>query len=232
MSLHIHCLQHIPFETPGYIAQWVRERNHTISYTRLFEPHHAFPDPGTIDWLLIMGGAMAAYEEDAFPFLKSEKHFISDCIGAGKVVIGICLGSQLLADCLGAKVYPNKQKEIGFLPVLLQQAATAHPLFKGFPEMLNLFQWHGDTFDLPDGATLLASSEACKNQAFIKGKCIGMQFHWEADSNIICSMLEADRHELEPAPYVHSEEKIKANLSNAADLKPLLFQFLDRLAYL
>ncbi|GAB3537731.1 type 1 glutamine amidotransferase [Pontibacter brevis] len=232
MPLHIHCLQHIPFETPGYIAEWAEAMKHTLTYTRFYEADYNFPALEELDWLLIMGGAMACYEEDMFPFLVEEKRFIRNCIEAGKTVIGICLGSQLLAESLGARVYPNKDKEIGFLPVALQPAASSHPLLQGLPPVLEFFQWHGDTFDLPEGATLLATSEACKNQAFLKGKCVGMQFHWEADENIIRSMLEADRHELVEAPYIHQEERIVAELPKLSMLKPYLFRFLDRLALL
>lgn len=185
-----------------------------------------------MDWLLVMGGAMACYEEDIFPFLAEEKEFIRKCIQAGKTVIGICLGAQLLAECLGAKVYPNPYKEIGFMPVIFSPATPMHPLLQNLTPVMDLFQWHGDTFDLPEGATLLATSEACKNQAYIKGRCLGMQFHWEADENIIRSMLEADRHEMVLAPYIHSEEKILSDLSKVNALKPHLFQFLDSVAKL
>lgn len=201
---------------------------HTITYTKFFEAEFTLPNVHALDWLLIMGGAMACYEEDTFPFLTGEKNFIRECIQTGKTVIGICLGSQLLAECLGAKVYPNTYKEIGFLPVILHAASPPHPLLKDFPPVLDLFQWHGDTFDLPEGATLLATSEACKNQAFMKGKCLGMQFHWEADEMIIRNMLNADRHELVQAPYIAEEEKIVADLSNLDLIKPSLFQLLDR----
>lgn len=175
---------------------------------------------------------MACYEENIFPFLAEEKEFIRICIQAGKTVIGICLGAQLLAECLGAKVYPNTHKEIGFLPVAFSAATPMPTLLHSLPPVMDLFQWHGDTFDLPEGATLLATSEACKNQAYIKGKCLGMQFHWEADENIIRSMLEADRHELVQAPYIHPEDRILSDLSKVNALKPHLFQFLDSVAIL
>lgn len=201
-----------------------------MTYTKLFEAVYTFPELETLDWLLIMGGAMACYEEDTFPFLAEEKSFIRRCIQAGKTVVGICLGSQLLAECLGAKVYPSTHQEIGFLPVALNPSAMSHPLVEGLPSVMNLFQWHGDTFDLPEGATLLATSEACKHQAYVKGKCLGMQFHWEADEKIIKSMIEADRHELVQAPYVMQEEEILSDLPKLNLTTPLLFQFLDRVA--
>jgi len=230
--LHIHCLQHIPFESPGYIAEWAEMHSHTITYTRFYEAEYALPEVQTLDWLLIMGGAMGCYEEDIFPFLQAEKQFIRECIQAGKTVIGICLGSQLLAECLGARVYPNIHKEIGFLPVTLTSAALSHPLFKDFPPVLDVFQWHGDTFDLPERATLLATSEACQHQAFIHGKCLGMQFHWEATETIINNMLEADRHELVQAPYIAPEHKIVTDLPVTEQVKPYLFRLLERVVNL
>lgn len=231
-QLNIHCLQHIAFETPGYVLEWTAQNGHTVTYTKFYDGEPIYPALETFEWLLILGGAMACYEEDSYPFLIEEKRFIRQCIEAGKIITGICLGSQLLAECMGAKVYPGNYKEIGFLPVALTSEGLTHPILQELPPVMELFQWHGDTFDLPAGATLLASSEACKNQAFIKEKCVGIQFHPEANEVTIKSMIEADRHELVQAPYVHSEEQVLNDLQKLKLSRTYLFRLLDRIAHL
>ena len=206
--MHIHILQHISFESPGMITGWAKENNHSISFTYLFEANHSYPATDTIDMLLILGGPMGVYEEEKFPWMKMEKQFIRDCIAAEKIVLGICLGSQLLAEALGAKVYPHHTKEIGFFPALKTVAATKDLLFKGLPEEWMVFHWHGDIFDLPPNATLLFKTDACKNQAYRKGKCIGIQFHPEGDKKLIMAMVQNEKHELIKGEYVQTEEEI------------------------
>ena len=134
--------------------------------------------------LVIMGGPMGTYEEDTYPWLKDEKLFVRKAIHSDKAVLGICLGSQIIANALGAAVYPNKEKEIGWLPISFIDKAS-QDLFGSETVSPIVFQWHGDTFDLPENATLLASSDLYPNQAFTLGKNIlALQFHVEvaADS--------------------------------------------------
>ncbi|WP_242921079.1 type 1 glutamine amidotransferase [Pontibacter liquoris] len=228
-NLRIHTFQHIPFENLGWIGAWAQERGHTVSYTRFFE-NAELPDLATIDWLIILGGAMGCDDEDRFPWLVHEKAFIREAIAAGKTVLGICLGAQLLAHCLGAKVYPHTHQEIGFREIALTAAAQQEALFEGMPAQLTVFQWHGDTFDLPAGATALATSDVCEHQAFRKGNSIGLQFHLEATPEIIRNMIKYDGHELVAAPFIHPAEKILAELPLADENKATLFLFLDRLA--
>jgi GMP synthase-like glutamine amidotransferase len=230
-QLRIHCFQHIPFENLGYIAAWAQERGHHLSYTRFFE-RFELPDVAETDWLVILGGAMGCEDEDKFPWLAQEKAFIREAIAAGKTVLGICLGAQLLANCLGANVYPHTHQEIGFREITFTETAKQDALFEGIPEQMTIFQWHGDTFDLPPQATLLATSAVCENQAFRLGKSIGLQFHWEATPVIIQDMVRHDGHELVEAPFIDSAEKILVNLPLAGQHTELFYQFLDRLAQL
>src|SRR5690606_41801416 len=111
-KLRIHCLQHVPFEGLGCIADWIKEKNHSLTISRLYL-HDKFPETAAFDWLIIMGGPMSVYEEEKYPWLTKEKLFIKKAIDEGKTVTGICLGSQLIATALGAAVYPNGEKEIG-----------------------------------------------------------------------------------------------------------------------
>ena len=206
--MRIHILQHVSYESPGFIENWIREKNFTLTYTRFYEGVW-LPGLSEFDWLIILGGPMGVYEEDKFGWLKMEKIFIKGAIDAGKVVLGICLGSQLIAAALGAKVYPNKRKEIGWLDVKLTKNSKNNFLFASFPKKMKVFQWHGDTFEIPDGAIHLAESEACTNQAFIyNDKIIALQFHFEVTESSLREMVVEGKSELIPDEYVQTVEEI------------------------
>lgn len=226
----IHCLQHVLFENPGTITEWLQNKNHTINYTYFFEDDFLLPPVNKIDVLLIMGGYMNVDEEEKFPWLKQEKEFIRQVIDAGKKVIGICLGAQLIAAALGKKVYPGKAKEIGFFPLHFTEAALANRLFTHFSNPYIAFHWHGDTFDLPTGATLIASTDTCTHQAYLLNEqVLGLQFHFEMNEKVINDMLLHDGHELsEKGSYIQTAEQIK-NLYHYLDRnKKDMFILLDR----
>jgi GMP synthase-like glutamine amidotransferase len=206
--IRIHVLQHVPFEPPGIIETWIRKKNHKLTKTKFFADD-SIPEISSFDWLVVMGGPMSTYEEEKYYWLKKEKEFIKSAIKNNKVVIGICLGSQLIAAALGAKVYPNKYKEIGWFPVRTTDHSAKHNLFSSLPKELNVFHWHGDTFDLPDGTVLLAESEGCKNQLFIwEERVIGLQFHVEITEELIKGLIENGRAELKKDTYVQLEDEI------------------------
>ena len=229
-ALHFHCLQHAAFENPGTILEWIAVNNHTISYTYFFNQNFSFPSLDDIDVLLVMGGIMNVYEEQQFPWLKEEKQFIKAAAGAGKKIIGICLGSQLVAAALGARVYKNKETEIGFFPVSFTHAAMQHQLFSHFKNPYNVFQWHGDTFDLPANAILIASSEICKHQAYLAGdNILGLQFHFEINETIIEDMLLHDGHELQQhGASIHTPQQIRKNFFHLQQNKKDMFLLLDK----
>ena len=178
-----------------------------VSVTKFFEDP-TLPDPDNLDLLVVMGGPMSVNDEQKFPWLAAEKEFIRKAIEKDKAVIGICLGAQLIADAMGAAVYPNKEKEIGWFPITGVQSENAEELFT-FPQELLVFHWHGETFDLPDGAMRLARSEACQNQAFQLGKrVIGLQFHLETTPASARDLVHHCRDELQPSRYVQSEAEI------------------------
>jgi GMP synthase-like glutamine amidotransferase len=224
--MNIHILQHVSFEGPGMIKDWAVLHNHTLGYTFLFEANPAYPPLTGIDMLVVMGGPMGVYEEADWPWMRAEKDFIRQAVGAGKIVLGICLGSQLLAEALGAKVYPNHTKEIGFFPVTVYPDAITIGLPKNWP----VFHWHGDTFDLPEGAVLLASSAVCTNQAYRKHKCVGLQFHPETDAALLKELIKHEGHELVKDSFVQTEETIISQLHHAAANRPLLYGLLDAVA--
>jgi len=149
---------------------------------------------------------MSIHDEDMYPWLRAEKALIAAAIGEGKKVLGICLGAQLIAAVSGARVYPNPQKEIGFWPVRWMEAGK---VIRGGGTEEIFFHWHGETFDLPAGAVLLASTTACVNQAFLLGgRVLGVQFHPEVTPEIIRAMIAHEGHELVDAPYIQSAAKM------------------------
>jgi len=222
--MKLHYIQHVPFEGLGYIEEWAEFRHIEISHTRLYagEP---FPKPDAFDWLVIMGGPMGIHDHDEFPWLVDEKAFVRESIVAGKTIIGICLGAQLIADVLGARVYPGPHKEIGWFPI---RRAPDAP--EWIDEELMAFHWHGDTFDLPEGSIRLASSDACENQGFIyESRVLGLQFHLESTHLSVEALLEHCADELVDGPYIQSAMEIRSSYSELVAMNVALSELLDQL---
>ncbi|MDR1451607.1 MAG: gamma-glutamyl-gamma-aminobutyrate hydrolase family protein [Helicobacteraceae bacterium] len=209
-------LQHIWFEDCGTIAEALRDRGFEIAVTR-FDDGDKLPPIEAIDLLVIMGGFMSANDEDMYDWLKAEKAFIKRAIETGVKTFGICLGAQLIASALGAKTYKNAQKEIGWHKI----TACGDSFLP--PEAL-AFHWHGDTFDLPEGATLAASSAVCENQAFtIDDNVIAFQFHAEVTPSGVRLLIENCRDELIDAPYIQSEiDMLNAPTENYQNVRPIV----------
>jgi GMP synthase-like glutamine amidotransferase len=186
------------------------------------------PDIRQVDFLIAMGGPMSVNDEAEFPWLKPEKQFIREAIFHGLRVLGVCLGAQLIASALEARVYPNAVKEIGWHPI--QAVPTVGDNFL-FPAECTVFHWHGETFDLPQGATLLARSAGCANQAFqLSRNVIGLQFHLETTPQAASLLIENCRNDMIPGPYVQSEAAIKAApAENYTAIKSLMDQLLTYL---
>jgi len=204
--MRAHWLQHVPFEGLGSIEAWLRQKQYAITCTRFFAAEN-LPPPNDVDLLIVMGGPMSANDEKEFPWLITEKAFLRQGIQSGKSVLGICLGAQLIANAMGARVYRNRYKEIGWFPV--QGVPSHNNSFFRFPPTFEAFHWHGETFDLPPRAVRLASSEGCENQAFQLGRSvIGLQFHLETTPATARELVANCRAELLPSKYVQSEEVI------------------------
>ncbi len=226
--MKVHYLQHVPFETPAAIKQWAESHGYAETSTMLYE-EALFPGQRDYDLLIIMGGPMGIQDEQEYPWLKQEKQFIKDAVGSGKPVIGICLGAQLLAECLGAAVRKNRFKEIGFFDVSLTPIGWNSPIFSHLPATFQAFHWHGDTFEIPGNAYHIASSEACPNQAFAyDDRVVGLQFHVESTRESVEALVRNCGSELsEDSPYIQKPEVI---LEDARDFQPMhrvLFSFLD-----
>jgi len=176
--LDVLVLQHIACEPPGVYEDVLLERGASIERVELDEGE-PLPARHDFDAVVAIGGPMSVNDEDAHPWLAEEKRFVADVVRAGMPFWGVCLGVQLLASSLGARVYRGPEPEVGLLPVELTTDGREDAVFAGLPDGVVTLQWHGDTFDLPDGAVRLAGSPAYPNQAFRIESAYGVQFHLE-----------------------------------------------------
>lgn len=201
--MEVYAIQHVPFETLGYFGEWCEKNGYDLHMIRLYE-NDPFPPIENIDLLFVLGGPMGIYDNAKYTWLSPEKKFLKQAISAGVKIVGICLGAQLLADVLGAKVSKNMNKEIGWFPISLTEGGIASGIFKGIPESFMSFHWHGDTFAIPENAIWLAKSEACTNQAFIyKNHVLALQFHLEPTEVNVDVFVKENRNELVDAPFIH-----------------------------
>jgi len=203
--VRLHFIRHVPYENPAYIETWAIEQGFQITRTA-FDLNEPFPFMNDFDWLVVMGGPMSVGDDTLYPWLVPEKEFIKAAIDNGKVVVGICLGTQLIAHVLGSSISKNPEKEIGWFPVHLHDPARKHPFLKGIPNTFIPFHWHGDTFSIPQGALPLGSSDACMNQGFIKNRIIGLQFHFEITDKSISELIDNGKSELVDAPYIQTSQ--------------------------
>ena len=223
--MRIHWLQHVEFEGLGCIEPWLIENGHDISCTGLWvgDP---FPGIGKIDGLIVMGGPMGSSDEEQYPWLAAEKAFIKEMIEQNKPVLGICLGAQLIADVLGAEVRPGQYKEIGFFSV----QHTPEIVAQGAVPEFAAFHWHGDTFDIPDGAVRLASSAATENQAFLyKDHVLALQFHLETTEESLLKLYENCSDEIIDAPFIQPLEAMKENFPTLGKANALMNDLLGKL---
>jgi GMP synthase-like glutamine amidotransferase len=206
--LKIHILQHVPFETPG-ILQTFPDNDFTSTVTHIYKGD-TLPDPESYDLLVILGGPMNVDEHNLYPWLETEKEYIRRVVNAQGKILGICLGAQLIASALGAKVTKNNHKEIGWFPIRKTVSGSKCSLLKDIPDSCLAFHWHGDTFDIPQNANLEVSSDACKNQLFtFNHRVIGMQFHFEATEESIDAIIDNCKSELMPGMYIQDADTIK-----------------------
>lgn len=228
--MKIHCIRHESFEGLGCIGDWINSRGYKVSYSLVFQDA-LYPQVEEFDWLIVMGGGMSVYEEEKYPWIHAEKELIKNAIEKGKVVLGICLGAQFIASAMGAKVYPGKNKEIGWFPVNFTKAEEHNGLLDFLPGSEIVFHWHGDTFDVPEGANGFASSAVTPNQGFVFGdRVVGLQFHFEITETGLLEMIGGANADLVPGDYIQNSEEMKDYLSYIPSNNQLMHKLLDRLA--
>lgn len=227
MNTRVQCFQHVSFEGLGNIEPLLSDRACQLSTTRWYAGEEA-PDSDSYDLLIVMGGPMGIYDYDKHSWLHAEKDAIKSAIDAGKKVLGICLGAQLIADVLGAKVSKNPCREIGWFPVRCNPALQDTVLVNVFPDSFEPLHWHGDTFSLPKDAIALGASEACEQQGFVfDNRVVGLQFHLELNVDGIATLSEACRDELDGSAFVQSPAQMLAARDHFKAAQNTLVKLID-----
>ncbi len=216
------CIQHEPFEPPGNISKWADQFHHTIDIFKIYTQNvPEFPKIHNYDSFILLGGAMSVNDENKFPWMKPEKEFLKSVIDSNKYVLGICLGAQLIADALNAKVYPMQYKEIGFFTTCItDHALNKTECFQNIPTCFLAFHWHGEQFDIPENSLHLAYTQACKNQAFEynNGKVLALQFHLETSRENLSALIANSNEDLQGnSSYVQSLEYMHDTLTRIGD---------------
>ena len=223
--MRVYVLQHVPFEELGNIQPWLTQQNAEVHYCRLYA-NDPLPDVNETDLLIVLGGPMSVNDESHYPWLVAEKAFLAQAIAAEKPIVGICLGAQLIASCQGARIYSNYAKEIGWFDIT---AVAASGDVLPLPASMHVFHWHGETFELPANAVLLASSAACNNQIFQLGKrVIGLQCHLETMEENARSMVLHCADELTGGSFIQDANVIlSAGEAQYQQLTEWMAQVLD-----
>lgn len=196
--MNVLVFRHVPHEHLGTLGSAFRATDLGYNYIDLFENKAQNISIEDYHGLIILGGPMNVYETDKYPFLEMEDRLIRKAVERGMPVLGICLGAQLIAKALGAKVTKNREKEIGWYSLKTTEQAREDVLFKHFDIEDTVFQWHGDTFEMPSGAVRLAESPLCANQAFRYGSNVyGLQFHIEVTPEMISEWLSVPENRQE-----------------------------------
>ena len=202
--MKVYYLQHVPFEGPGSLEGWAHQQGHELRGIRLFADE-SLPSLSEVDLLVILGGPMSVHDEPQLPWLAREKLFVTEAIRQGRCVLGICLGAQIVAEVLGARVVRHAEREIGWFSVWRAPGAERSIWGQLLPERFDPLHWHGETFGIPAGAVHLAYSLACSAQAFAYGdRVLGLQFHLEATPGSVAVMIEHGSEDLHPGPWVQT----------------------------
>ncbi|MBI5251344.1 MAG: type 1 glutamine amidotransferase [Desulfomonile tiedjei] len=185
MSMSFLVLMHNETEGPGSLGTYLKSIGAKVDLLKLYEGATLPANLEGFDAVVSMGGPMNVYEEDQYPFLRDETVFLNKVVNAGLPVLGICLGAQMIAKAQGALVTDSPKKEIGWCNIDLTEDGRADTLFQGLPSSMEVMQWHGDMFHIPDGGILLAGSADCPHQAFRYKNAFGLQFHVEVTAEIL-----------------------------------------------
>lgn len=206
--------KHVAQENLGQILPVLKREAFRIRYVNFQREPEAWPSMERYQGLIVLGGWMGVYEMDSYPHLKAECKLVEEALKRGIPILGICLGSQILAHVLGATVRRHSERETGWCEIHTSKEGQADPMLQHFGEKSTVFQMHGDTFDLPAGASLLARSEKCESQAFRYGeRAYGLQFHLEVNQAMIQRFLENAENQTELLEFAgpHTLRDLKEN---------------------
>jgi GMP synthase-like glutamine amidotransferase len=234
----LYYIQHVPFEPPGMILDWAAEQHVDRKGIHIYQGER-LPAAADGDVVVVMGGPMGVRDEDDHPWLRREKAFILDVIQRQVPIIGVCLGAQLIAAVLGAKVVRCPYRERGFSPVQLTREAARSPLFENLPTTFSPLHWHNDTFTIPDGGVRLAGNDACMNQAFLgPGRVLALQFHLEATPDLAYAWLkdsgagEFSNPGVDENRYVQDIDGLIASaMRQTPENRAILYALLDRFVF-
>ncbi|MGB5445177.1 MAG: type 1 glutamine amidotransferase [Psychromonas sp.] len=232
--MNVHFIIHEAFEAPGVYEKWAKEKGYGISFSRVYEGEPLPQNSDKLDLLIVMGGPQSpstTIEECAHFDARSEMATIQQFIAGHKLVIGVCLGAQLIGEALGAKTENSPHKEIGSYPITLTEEGSSNESFAHFPRTVSVGHWHGDMPGLTSESTTLAYSEGCPRQIVQYSEFVyGLQCHMEFTPEVVDLLIEASQEELDNLSggrFIQSPDKLRAN--NYSEMNNLLYGFLDRL---
>jgi GMP synthase-like glutamine amidotransferase len=227
--MNLYFFQHDPLESPGYILEWAQDRGHKCSLINFYDDD-LLPDIAKVEGLVIMGGPMNIYDDEEYTWLETERDFVKKFIFSGKKILGICFGSQMIADALGILVKRNQHTEIGWFKVRINQQNLSKTFAGVFPEEFITLHWHSDTFDLPENSVGFASSLATPNQAFLwNDNVVALQFHPEMTERGVTLLVE-DHPEIfeNNFPFIQQQHEILGTDSYFENNRKILFKLLDK----
>ena len=230
--MHLLYLQHDPLDGPGTLLDWVESRGHTVSQCLICEGE-PLPPIDSFDLLVSLGGPMGAYETEKHPWLEPEKQYLRNAFASGKKILGLCLGTQLIAEALGGKAFRHSCKEFGWQPIEATREGREWFAQDHEKDMFHAFQWHGDTYTLPPGALQLARNSACEQQAFAIGnQVLGLQFHLEWTEAMMREALAEPGVAPPPSVSVQTLEEIMSDPSLFESGQKRFFSLMDRFVFL
>jgi len=226
--MNILLIQHDPLDGPGSLLEWSESRGHSIA-SFLMSGEAPLPSLESVDFLVSLGGPMGAYEEEKHPWIATEKEYLRQSFAAGKKILGLCLGCQLLADALGGKSFRHTCKEFGWQPI---EPTEVGGKWLGTDDVFMAFQWHGDTYTLPPGAVQLARNEAAEQQAFLMegpagNQVLGLQFHLEWTEKMALEIVQEPDIAPPVSAFVQSPKEILSDLSLFESAKKRFFHLID-----
>jgi len=226
--MRIHIIIHAPFEKPGIIETWAIQNNHALSFTHTYREEQ-LPNVSEFDFLVIMGGPQSPLEQDIYPYLRAEIALTKQAFAQKKVILGVCLGAQIIGESLGAKTERSPHKEIGAFPIQLTDEGINDPIFNEMPTSFDVMHWHNDMPGVPESAVVLAYSEGCPRQVVrYNQRTYGFQCHMEMTTELVKGMIEHCADDLKPGQYVQDTEKMLA--TDTSEMNEKMTFILDQLA--